>query len=109
MAERVVHVLELVEVHDHQRKAIGVAPGSGDGPLGAIPEEHAVRETGERVVKGLMREIAFGDLACRDVSGDRDRPPTVTAPKRLDRDLDRAPGAVWTEDIGFERVAVTVG
>ena len=54
MAERVVDLLEVVEVHDHHGRAAVAALGGAHGLLDAVAEEHAVREAGERVVQRLV-------------------------------------------------------
>ena len=56
VAERVVHLLEAVEV-DEQRRAVGAAPaGPGEHLLDAVEDERAVREPGERVVQRLVAD-----------------------------------------------------
>ena len=56
VAERVVHLLEAVEV-DEQRRALGVAAaGAGEHLLDAVENERAVREPGERVVQRLVTD-----------------------------------------------------
>ena len=54
MAERVVDLLEVVEVHDHHGRAAVAALGGAHGLLDAVAEQHAVREAGERVVQRLV-------------------------------------------------------
>ena len=81
MAERVVDVLEAVDVDDRDRELAVLALGGGDaaGELGA--ELGAVRQAGELVVKGEMldRRLALAHRALHalelDAPGARLRPP----------------------------------
>ena len=57
MAERVVDLLEAVEVEQHQREAGGVALRGQERLLEAIVEEPTVREPGERVVEGELLDL----------------------------------------------------
>ena len=41
----------------------------------AVAEERAIRETGERIVKGLVRELLFQALPLADVTGIEDDAP----------------------------------
>jgi hypothetical protein len=54
VAQGVVDLLEVVEVHQHHREAGPVAAGDADGLLDAVAEQDAVRQPGERVVDGLV-------------------------------------------------------
>ena len=51
VAEVVVDLLELVEVEQQQGHPLGVAPAD-DRRLGRLPQEHPVRQPGQRVVAG---------------------------------------------------------
>jgi len=57
--EVVVHVLEAVHV-DEQRAGndLRLTPGAREHLLGPIQDQRTVREPGERVVEGLVRELA---------------------------------------------------
>ncbi|HST39173.1 MAG TPA: hypothetical protein VLK58_06680, partial [Conexibacter sp.] len=54
MTERVVDLLEVVEVHDHHREAAVAALGGAQRLLDAVAEQHAVGQAGERVVQRLV-------------------------------------------------------
>ena len=58
MAERVVDALEAVEVDEHRRRVDPVAAGVDEHLLGAIHDQRAVGETGQRVVQRLVAELA---------------------------------------------------
>ena len=57
VAERVVDLLEAVEIEQHQREAGAVALRREERLLEAILEEPAVRETGERVVQRELLDL----------------------------------------------------
>ena len=65
--ERVVHLLEAVEV-DEQRRALDVAPaGPGEHLLDPVEDQRAVREPGERVVQRLVPDaLEQAGVADRD-------------------------------------------
>src|SRR5450756_2154168 len=46
MAERVIHLLEFVEIHDHERHPVAIPLGSMDRLLQSIEEEVAVGKIG---------------------------------------------------------------
>ena len=77
MPERVVDLLEAVEV-DEQRRALGAAPaGPGEHLLDAVEDERAVREPGERVVQRLVADaLEQARVADRDrrLAGDAPQP-----------------------------------
>ncbi len=68
VAERVVHVLELVEVHQHQREAGAVALAARDLFLDAGVEAHLVEQARQVVVAG---HPARAVLLLREVGGER--------------------------------------
>ena len=68
MAERVVDLLEVVEVHDHHHGGLAAAAAGADGLVDAVAEQLAVRQAGERVVERL---VLLGDrLAAAAVDGE---------------------------------------
>ena len=87
MAERVVDLLEAVEVHQQHGELRAVALGGADRALDAMAEVGAVRQAGEVVVERLVAvevgepaQLALGLLARRDVAADAlhaDRPPVL--------------------------------
>ena len=57
VAQRVVDVLEVVEI-DEQRRARGaVAPAAGQQLLDAIHDQRPVRQAGQRVVQRLVTQL----------------------------------------------------
>ncbi len=68
MAQAVVDQLEVIEIEIHHRYAAAVAARLGDGVDHAVAEEEPVRQTGERVVVGLILELLLGCLPLRDVA-----------------------------------------
>ncbi len=50
------------------------SPGARQRPLQAIQEERAVRQAGEGVMEGLMRELKFEGLTLSDVAIGGDNP-----------------------------------
>ncbi len=54
MAERVVDVLEVVEIDEKQADASAVASRGGDRALASIAQKDAVRQAGQRVVQRLV-------------------------------------------------------
>ncbi len=71
VAERVVDVLEVVEVDEQRRTRRPVALAAGEELLDAVHDQRPVRQVGQRVVQRLMAQLvgAFGDQA------QRPRPP----------------------------------
>ena len=60
VTETVVHHLEVVEVEEQHRERAAPPADEIDRVLGAVEKEHAVRKVGERVVRGLVRELGLG-------------------------------------------------
>ena len=57
--ERVVHLLEPVEVDEQDREVLSGARRARELLIEAVPEERAVCEPGQAVVKRLMGELFF--------------------------------------------------
>ena len=68
VAERVVDLLEVVEIHDHHDRVLAVAAASADGLIDAVAEQLAVRQAGERVVQRLV--LLRDRLAAAAVDGE---------------------------------------
>ena len=85
VAESVVDVLESVEVEeDHGR--IGAGAGSAtQRVLDPVPEQCPVRESGQRVVEGLVRQLVLGQLAVGDVVQVDDDASDVGLVEEVDR------------------------
>ena len=68
MAEAVVDRFEIVDIEEHDRDE-SIAPfRAGDGLVDAVLKERAIRQTGQRVVKGKVREIVLEPLLFSDVA-----------------------------------------
>ena len=66
MAERIVDVLEVVEVETQHRKLIG-AFGKPQGLFELLAEQRPVRQIGQRVMARHMRDLFLGGLPFGDV------------------------------------------
>ena len=60
--------LEPVEVAEHHRHAVAVAPVAGDGPLEPLVEQRPVGQAGEVVVAGQLPQQVLGLLQVADVA-----------------------------------------
>ena len=68
VAEAVVDELEAVDVEEQHPAAIaGIALGAAQRELQVVEEERSVRESGERVVQGVVAQPLLGRLAGGDV------------------------------------------
>ena len=78
VTERVVHLLEAVEV-DEQRRALGVAAaGPGEHLLDPVEDQRAVGQAGERVVQRLVPDaLEQAGVANRDRRLAREAAQTV--------------------------------
>ena len=86
VAERVVDLLELVEVHDQERQRLARPQRRADRVVDAVPEQDAVGQAGEVVVQRLVLERLGVGLALGDVAqaADVDR-AGARAPRRSGR------------------------
>src|SRR5207249_4486834 len=57
VTERVVDVLEVVQVEEEDRHLFGVTPLPGEGVLQAVDVEGAVRQRGQRIVERLAGQL----------------------------------------------------
>ncbi len=62
VSQRIVHELEAVEIANHQRERPPVAVGARHRLRQPIVEQHAIRQSGERIVRGEMPQLAGGGL-----------------------------------------------
>jgi hypothetical protein len=83
MAQRVVDLLEAIEVHHDHPDQFGAPACVGDGLFQPIEEERAVRESGQRVVRGLKADLlfAFPDPCAHAVEGGRELSDLVVLAK----------------------------
>ena len=58
VSQRVVHQLEAVQIANHERKRTAVAIGVRHGLLETVIEQHAIRQTRERVVSREVPQLA---------------------------------------------------
>lgn len=91
MAQRVVDDLELVEVEAEQHRRLPVPGVAGDRLGEAVPEQHAVRQPGERVVVRHVGDAGLGPPAFRHVDGgfEHGLPPLERHRPLEQGDLDR--------------------
>jgi hypothetical protein len=76
MAEGVVDVLEVIEIHHHHRDALPMPPGAGQRLAQAVAQHEAVRQSGQGVVVSQTVDV----VERRDPLGD-------VLDQRQDRDL----------------------
>ena len=68
VAERVVDLLEAVEVEEHDRDLAGLAVGAGERLAEAVEQQHPVGQTGEVVVVDQMAQVLLAAPLVRDVT-----------------------------------------
>src|SRR5580693_8937537 len=68
VTETVVDRLEVVQVHHERRVAAGAACQSLVGVLETVAKERSIRQAGQRIVKGLMLQLALQPDPVRDVA-----------------------------------------
>ena len=94
MPERVVYLLEPIEVHHQKRERRREPPRGPERLLEAIEKKRAVRQAGQRVVQRLPFELVLRLLAVGDVRKARDDLADV-AGRVLDRNgVDEKPAHV---------------
>ena len=72
MAERVVDLLEAVEIEEEDRGHATFAAGMGQGLAEPVEQQGAVRQAGQRVVQGQPPDARLGRLALGQVLEHRD-------------------------------------
>jgi hypothetical protein len=105
--EAVVDYLEAVQIEEAQRDLDGRLPGA-QRRCQPIQEHRPVRQAGQRIVGGLVREPILQPALLRDVLDDRHlilRAPVVTADQR-DGEVSPHRDAILAEEqlLGAERV-----
>src|SRR5262245_63470210 len=83
MTEAVVDRLEVVEVEEHDGDVLVLAPRAGERVPDTLREQRPVREPGDRVVEGLMRELLLERLALADVAAVEDDPADVLVAEQV--------------------------
>ncbi len=68
VAQRVVDVLEVVEVDEQRGHRSVLAPGADEHLVGSVEDQGAVGEAGQRVVQRHVEELGLGLLALGDVA-----------------------------------------
>ena len=68
VAERVVDVLEVVEIQEHHRDVAPRAPGQRQRVLDAIAKQVAIGEPRQRIVEGQLAQLLLEALALADVA-----------------------------------------
>ena len=77
VAERVVHLLEPVEIDEQHRERLAGARRAGQRLVEPVAEERPVGETRQAVVEGLVHELLFEPDALGDVAGVQHDPADV--------------------------------
>ena len=73
MSERIVDVLEAVEVEEHQSQWLVIALGEVDGLIDTVGQQRAVRQAGQHIVLGQLQDARFGLLLLGEIAqGDID-------------------------------------
>jgi len=72
VTQRVVDDFEPVEIEEHHGKGMFHAPRVGQSNGQPVAEEAAVRQSGQRVVIGLILDLLLDPLPLRDVARDSD-------------------------------------
>ena len=70
MAERIVHVLEVIEVEHEDGGPALIATSKSDALSEAVLEEDAIGKAGEAVVESHVADAEFSLFAIGDVTGD---------------------------------------
>src|SRR5260370_1370442 len=94
MAERVVDVLESIEVEEQHAEHPLIATRGEQGLAQAVSEKAAIRETGQRVVECLVFEGVGVCLALGDVAHGGDEQVPWSDMHRADHELEREQAAV---------------
>ena len=67
VAERIVDVLEVVEIDQQQGHRLRASARLGDGVLQAVVQQDPIGQAGQRVVVRHVMDLLFGPLALGDV------------------------------------------
>ena len=87
VAERIVDVLEVVEVEKQQRTAQVVALEQGNLLAQAVHQQGAIGQVGQGVVVGQVLDLCLGLLEVADVAGDQQQAVLLIDADRLHRYL----------------------
>ena len=68
VAERIVDVLEAIEIDEQQRQRLPGAARCHDALLQAVVEQHAIGQFGQRIARGQVADAGLGGLAIGDVA-----------------------------------------
>ena len=110
MAERVVHLLEAVEVQAENR-AVFTPPGIRHRRIHALAQHGPVRQVGQRVVPGHVRQLRFGIVLGGDILGHAAHADDLAGRVALGPALHAQPayGAAGPDDAELDVVAVALG
>ena len=72
MAQRVIHILEMIEIEMQQGEAFSAALHASDAFLNPLRERGAVKQAGERIESRHGQDFLFGALALGNVARDGD-------------------------------------
>ena len=87
VAQGVVHVLEVIEIHEQHRRPRAMATAPGEGVLDAVGEERPIGQSGQRVVERLMAQLGLEVRPVGDIVAVDDE----TADRRLVGEVPRGP------------------
>ena len=88
MAERVVDVLEMIQIEIEQCATQIVASQQGDLLVETIQQQGAIGQVGQRVVVGQVVDLCLCLFQLADVAGDQQQTLHAVEDQRLDRDAD---------------------
>ena len=105
MPDRVVDVLQAIDVHEQDRDVVARAADAFQRVGRGAQQQQAVGQTGEGVVIGLPRQLALQVLGGRDVASDAAPvlDDTVGGAVQQEIDVERALQAVWAAEAHFAR------
>ena len=103
VAQGIVDGLEVVEVEEQHRRALGVAAAAAEGMLQAVDVERPVGQAGQGIVEGLAGELRLQRLPAGDVvHPQHDLGPTRLVSAAECRHLDRHLATVPAQDARLE-------
>ncbi len=82
MAIQVVNILEVVEVEEHQRRMLAIAPTQRPRLLQAVTQQAPIGQAGKGIVERQVLDLLLGGLALADIGQRRHivaDPPTLIA------------------------------
>jgi hypothetical protein len=103
VTERVIDLLESVQIHHQERTRLVAALGGRERLKQVLAEERAIRQAGEGVMQRLMLEALGIRLALRDITDECERQDLIAALDLAAFDLHRERGAVLPPTEGLNQ------